>query len=128
MGAWIKGGLGVLSPGGDKVRQFLAAEPLVNTEEGQGKWGSCSGWWGLCALLVVVRKRSNDSAAVGRFAVKQRHGRCALWSSTAVKLLCCSVAHVDSKGGETGWGYHGYRIVAVMCSFFCFCMILWILT
>ena len=36
MGAWIKGGLGVLSSGGDKVRQLFVAEPLVNTEEGQG--------------------------------------------------------------------------------------------
>ena len=37
MGAWIKGGLGVLAPGGDQVGRFLAAEPLVNTEDGQGK-------------------------------------------------------------------------------------------
>ena len=28
IGAWIKGGLGMLSPGGDKVGQFLIAEPL----------------------------------------------------------------------------------------------------
>ena len=59
---------------------------------------------------ACVRKQSDDRAAVLQIVLKLRHGRCALWSLTAVKLLCYSVARVDSKGGETGWCCHGSRL------------------
>ena len=36
MGAWIKGGLGVLSSGGDKVRQLFVVEPLVIRKKDEG--------------------------------------------------------------------------------------------